>query len=137
MSESYSSNLTFVTNKKSQSKSDERLKQQNRLKGWIARPELGAISGTILVFLFFFIVAKDTGMFSLRGVINWMEVSCQLVILSTGACLLMIAGEFDLSIGSMIRFAGMVIAIPTTHLGVADLVVDSLSLWFCAVDRLF
>jgi simple sugar transport system permease protein len=117
MLESHSPNPTSAANKKNQSKSDERLKKQNRLKGWIARPELGAISGTILVFLFFLIVAGDTGMFSVRGIINWMEVSCQLVILSTGACLLMIAGEFDLSIGSMIGFAGMVIAIPTTHWG--------------------
>ena len=31
------------------------------------RPDLGAIVGVILVFLFFFLVARDTGMFSLRG----------------------------------------------------------------------
>lgn len=103
--------------KNGQSESDERIIDQHRLKRWFARPELGAVSGTILVFVFFLIVAQDTGMFSAKGMINWMEVSCQLVILAAGACLLMIAGEFDLSIGSMIGFAGMVIAIPTTHWG--------------------
>jgi len=56
-------------------------------------------------------------MFSAIGVINWLEVSAQLGIIAAGACLLMIAGEFDLSIGSMIGFAGMIIAIPTTHWG--------------------
>jgi simple sugar transport system permease protein len=34
-----------------------------------------------------------------------------------GACLLMIAGEFDLSIGSMIGFAGAVVAIPPLYMG--------------------
>jgi simple sugar transport system permease protein len=117
MSESSPLNLTSGVDPNDQTQSDERLKDQHQLKKWIARPELGAVSGTILVFLFFMIVANDTGMFSAKGVVNWMEVSCQLVILATGACLLMIAGEFDLSIGSMIGFAGMVIAIPTTHWG--------------------
>lgn len=34
---------------------------------------------------------------------------------AVGACLLMIAGEFDLSIGSMIGFAGMMVAIPSVY----------------------
>jgi simple sugar transport system permease protein len=33
------------------------------------------------------------------------------MIIAVGACMLMIAGEFDLSVGSMIGFAGMMIAI--------------------------
>jgi simple sugar transport system permease protein len=33
------------------------------------------------------------------------------MIIAVGACLLMIAGEFDLSVGSMIGFAGMMTAI--------------------------
>jgi simple sugar transport system permease protein len=35
------------------------------------------------------------------------------MIIAVGAALLMIAGEFDLSVGSMIGFAGMMIALPT------------------------
>ena len=50
-------------------------------------------------------------MFSPRGVLNWSTVSAQFMIIAVGACLLMIAGEFDLSVGSMIGFAGMMIAI--------------------------
>ena len=41
---------------------------------------------------------------------NWSIVSAQFMIIAVGACLLMIAGEFDLSVGSMIGFAGMMIA---------------------------
>ncbi len=35
------------------------------------------------------------------------------MIIAVGAALLMVAGEFDLSVGSMIGFAGMMIALPT------------------------
>ena len=50
-------------------------------------------------------------MFSPSGVLNWSIVSSQFIIIAVGACLLMIAGEFDLSVGSMIGFAGMSIAL--------------------------
>ena len=97
--------------------SDERLRREGRLKRTFGRPELGALAGTVLVFMFFGIVAGDTGMFSAKGILNWLEVSAQLGIIAIGACMLMIAGEFDLSLGSMIGFAGMVIAIPVTQYG--------------------
>jgi len=56
-------------------------------------------------------------MFSSRGIMNWSQVSAQFMIIAVGACLLMIAGEFDLSVGSMIGFAGMMIAIFSVTLG--------------------
>ena len=45
------------------------------------------------------------------GAMNWTQVSAQLGIVAIGACLLMIAGEFDLSVGSMIAFSGMIMAL--------------------------
>jgi hypothetical protein len=50
-------------------------------------------------------------MFNAQGILNWSTVSAQFMIIAVGACMLMIAGEFDLSVGSMIGFAGMSIAI--------------------------
>jgi simple sugar transport system permease protein len=44
------------------------------------------------------------------GLKNNLSIIAQFGIIATGACLLMIAGEFDLSIGSMIGFAGMAMA---------------------------
>jgi simple sugar transport system permease protein len=46
---------------------------------------------------------------------NWSQVAAYLGLISVGACVLMIAGEFDLSIGSMIGFAGMMVALPTMY----------------------
>lgn len=96
---------------------DERVKDISRFRKALIGPELGAIAGTILVFMFFLAVARDTGMFSPEGVMTWTTVSSQFIIIAVGACLLMIAGEFDLSVGSMIGFAGIVIAITSVSWG--------------------
>ena len=100
-----------------QSPDDERVRSVSLVKKLLTRPELGSISGALLVFAFFAIVAGDSGMFNADGILNWSTVSAQLGILAIGACLLMISGEFDLSIGSMIGFAGMMIAIPALYWG--------------------
>lgn len=97
--------------------SDERVKQTSKLRQAMMRPELGAIFGTILVFILFALIAGDSGMFSPEGIQNWTVVSAQFAIIAVGACLLMIAGEFDLSVGSMIGFAGIVIAILSVQMG--------------------
>ena len=96
---------------------DERVRKEPFYKKLLTRPELGSVSGAVMVFIFFAIVAGDSGMFNADGILNWSTVSAQLGILAIGACLLMISGEFDLSIGSMIGFAGMMLAIPALYWG--------------------
>jgi len=90
---------------------DERIKSVPRWRQALIRPELGGICGTAIVFALFLLFASDSGMFNSQGIMNWSVVSAQFMIIAVGACLLMIAGEFDLSVGSMIGFAGMMIAI--------------------------
>jgi simple sugar transport system permease protein len=89
------------------------LRRQSSLRRLLSRPELGAAAGAALVFVFFGFTAHGTGMFAADGILNWTTVSAQLMIIAVGAALLMVAGEFDLSVGSMIGFAGMMIALPT------------------------
>src|SRR6056297_4080973 len=96
---------------------DERIKETSGLRKALIRPELGAIVGTIAVFAFFIAFAGDSGMFNAQGILNWSTVSAQFMIIAVGACMLMIAGEFDLSVGSMIGFSGMMIAVFTITLG--------------------
>ena len=95
--------------------SDERVRRQSWFGHLLNRPEFAAISGTVLVFVVFGIGAGSSGMFNLDGVMNWSQVAAYLGLLAVGACLLMIAGEFDLSIGSMIGFAGMMVALPSVY----------------------
>jgi simple sugar transport system permease protein len=97
--------------------SDDRVREISRLHRLLARPEAAAIAGTALVFAIFWVTAGGSGMFALDGVMNWSVVAAFLGLLAVGACLLMISGEFDLSIGSMIGFTGMVAAIPPLHFG--------------------
>lgn len=96
---------------------DERVRRISAWRSFIGRPEFGSIAGTLLVFVLFGIFAGHSGMFNLDGVMNWAQVAAYLGIIAVGACLLMIAGEFDLSIGSMIGFAGMMMAVPSMFMG--------------------
>ena len=96
---------------------DERLMRESRLKKLLRRPELGALGGVILVWVFFTIVAGSSGFLTLRGTSNYLQVSAELGILAVAVALLMIGGEFDLSIGSMIGGAGMIVAILSVEFG--------------------
>ena len=104
---------------------DERLAATPLVRRLMTRPELGAVAGTILVFLFFAVAARGTGMFSALGIMTFLEVSAQLGIIAVAAALLMIGGEFDLSVGSMIGAAGVVLAIPA--------VIWGWPLWLCII----
>ncbi|MCG7393113.1 ABC transporter permease [Microvirga sp. ACRRW] len=86
---------------------DERLKEVSLLTKIMRRPELGALAGLVLVTIFFLSTA-DSSMFTLAGVMNILSPASQLGILAIAAALLMIGGEFDLSIGSMVAFTGLV-----------------------------
>ena len=85
---------------------DERIKTESFMTRLMKRPELGAIAGVVLVTIFFLFTANSS-MFTLAGFMNFMSPAAQLGILAIGAALLMIGGEFDLSLGSMIAFAGL------------------------------
>ncbi|GAB5374380.1 MAG: ABC transporter permease [Acuticoccus sp.] len=91
---------------------DERLRKESLGARLMKRPELGAIAGVVLVTIFFLTTA-DEAMFTLSGIVNFMTPAAQLGILAIGAAMLMIGGEFDLSIGSMVAFAGLFFAAAT------------------------
>lgn len=111
-------------------KSDERLLREGLIRRIIRRPELGAIAGAILVWLFFAIIAGDRGFLSLRGTANYLGVSAELGILAIFVSLLMIGGEFDLSIGSIIGACGMIIAILSVEFGLNIWIAISAALLF-------
>ncbi|KCV82789.1 sugar ABC transporter permease [Actibacterium atlanticum] len=110
---------------------DERLKSEPFFAKMMKRPELGAIAGVILVIIFFALTA-DSAMFSLSGVINFMTPAAQLGILAIGAALLMIGGEFDLSIGSMVAFAGLFFGVCVVTWGLPLIISIPLTFVFAA-----
>lgn len=93
----------------------ERTRNVGSVKRLVTRPELAAVAGAILVFLFFAIVAGDRGFLTLGGTASYLAVAAQLGIVAVPVSMLMIGGEFDLSVGSMVGAAGMIIAIFTSQ----------------------
>lgn len=98
-------------------KTDERITREGNLKRLLRRPELGALGGAIAVWVFFALTAGNRGFLTPRGTANYLEVSAELGILAIAVALLMIGGEFDLSIGSMIGAAGMMTTILSVTYG--------------------
>ena len=90
---------------------DERVRRVGVISVLLARPEIGAIIGAVLVFIVFAVWAGGNGFLSLNGTATYLEVAAQVGIVASAVALLMIAGEFDLSVGSVIGAAGMVVAI--------------------------
>ena len=91
--------------------SDERIQSLSPWQRLIARPEFGALAGLLLVFLIFTAAAGGSGFLSLSGTINYLEVAAQVGIVAVFVGMLMIGGEFDLSVGSMLGVAGIVLAL--------------------------
>jgi simple sugar transport system permease protein len=96
--------------------SDERVRQSSILRKLLARPELGAVGGAIIAWIFF---AADAGseFVSWDATATYLEVAAQLAIIAVPVALLMIAAEFDLSVGSMVGAAGILIALPVSEYG--------------------
>ena len=82
----------------------------------LVRPELGAVAGAILIWLFFAIVAGEPFR-SLEGTAAYLNAAAPLGILAVAVSLLMIGGEFDLSVGSIIGAASMTLMLLTSHFG--------------------
>ena len=78
----------------------------------LARPEVGAAAAAVLVWVGFAAVA-GAPFRSLEGTAAVLNAAAPLGILALAVALLMIAGEFDLSIGSIIGCAGMTIMLLT------------------------
>ena len=90
---------------------DERIREVGFFKNAISRPELGSVFGLIIIIITFMILTSLSGTFSAMwvrpiGIQAWVELAAFVGILAIGASLLMIAGEFDLSMGANVALAG-------------------------------
>ncbi len=82
----------------------------------IRRPEAGALIGTLGVFAFFAVFGGADFM-SAGGAASWLNVAAELGIIAIPVGLLMIAGELDLSVGSVLAASSMTLAIVSGHWG--------------------
>ena len=98
----------------------DRLRQLSLTQRVLARPAAGALLIVVFVWVVFSILSLTQGngaFLSIGGTLNYLDVAAQVGILATAVALLMVAGEFDLSIGSMVGFAGILIGIGVTIWG--------------------
>ncbi len=107
--------MNTSTTKKPRQESD-RQGEKKWYSAFISRPEVGPFGVMVLLFCMLGYFSIPEGQFSLNpfsgegfnalGIRNNFRVIAQLGIVALAAGMLIIAGEFDLSVGSMIGFAG-------------------------------
>jgi simple sugar transport system permease protein len=103
------------------------------LKGLLLRPELTALISTIAVFAVFAMLAGNAGFLTLVGTRNYLQVAAMIGIVGTPITLLLVAGEFDLSVGTMIGAAGIIVAYPIVTFGWPLWAAAGLGFGFAAV----
>jgi simple sugar transport system permease protein len=96
---------------------DERVRRVGLTSVLLTRPEIGAVIGAILVWIVFAVWAGGRGFLTVAGTASYLDVAAQVGIVGSAVALLMIAGEFDLSVGSVVGAAGMVVAIGVGEFG--------------------
>jgi simple sugar transport system permease protein len=95
---------------------DERVRRVGIASRLLSRPEIGAAVGVVLVWAFFAVVAADNNFISMDVTAAILNRAAPLGILAVAVALLMISGEFDLSIGSILGFSGMAVMVLVTPL---------------------
>ena len=84
---------------------DERVRKQKPFQRLLVRPEIGALFGAIIIFVFFAIVAPPFR--SPEALATVLYASSTIGIMAIGVSLLMIGGEFDLSAGVAVTFSSL------------------------------
>ncbi len=90
-------------------------RRPSRFAQWVTQPEAGALISAIVVFIFFAVTAGHNGFLTVLGTAYWLDTASDLGIIAIPIAMLMIAGEFDLSVGSMVGAASMIVAICTGY----------------------
>lgn len=95
---------------------DNRQIKSGKVARLLRRPEVGAAVAALLIFGYF---SSTTNAFlSSAGVSTWLYSSSLFGVLAVAGALLMIGGEFDLSVGAMTGTTGLIVGITTTQFGV-------------------
>lgn len=109
------------------------VKNPNRFLGVVKWPEFGAFIGFLSIFILFARISRN--FLSLSNFSAIFTVAAELGIISIGVNLLIISGEFDLSVGSIFAVTPMVFAL-LVNTGISPYFAFIVSL-FCALSMGF
>ena len=90
----------------------------SKLGGLLRRPEAGAFLGLVAVLIFFAFFGGVTFL-KPAGMSSWLNVAANLGVIAIPVGLLMIAGELDISVGAMVPFGAMTVAVISGHYGLS------------------
>jgi simple sugar transport system permease protein len=79
----------------------------------LSRPATGAAFGAVFAFVFFSVAGARGGFLSWAGTASWLAVAAELGLIAIPVGLMIIAGEFDLSIGSVLAAGSMITVVLT------------------------
>jgi simple sugar transport system permease protein len=100
-------------------------------------PEFGAAVAVVLIYAFFAVVSAGNGFTSEVGTASWLNTAAQLGIIAVPIGLLMIGGDFDLSIGSMVGAGSITVGIVTGYYHESLLLALAIALGLGVVVGLF
>ncbi|WP_426998378.1 ABC transporter permease [Pseudarthrobacter sp. N5] len=126
--------ITQTKTKTKSSAPDERVGTRNPLQKLLGRPEVGALVGAIVLFIFFAAVSQT--FIQPNAIATVLYGSSTIGIMAVGVSLLMIGGEFDLSTGVAVISSALTASMFSWYfstnvwVGVALALVVSLSIGF-------
>lgn len=88
-----------------------------RLGRLLGKSWFGPLLAALLMFAFFAVTGGSKGFLSLSGTAGWLNTAAELGIIAIPVGLLMISGEFDLSTGSVVGAASIIVAVGTGFYG--------------------
>jgi simple sugar transport system permease protein len=77
----------------------------------LRRPVTGAALGTAVVYTFFAIAAAGNDFVTSNGTASWLNQAAELAIVAVPVGMLIMAGEFDLSIASVVEMSALTVSI--------------------------
>jgi len=84
----------------------------------LRRPAAGPLAGTVAVFIFFAIASVGNAFLTAGGTASWLDPAAELGIVAIPVGLLMMGGEFDLSIASVLEASALTVSVASGRYGV-------------------
>lgn len=98
---------------------------------------LGPAIAWLVILVFFGIVGAQNGFLTAGGTAGWLNIVAELGIIAIPVGLLMMAGEFDLSTGSMVGAASIIVAVGTSYYGLSSATVIGLAIVLAVLVGIF